>query len=86
MTFSFLVFDSLFLAETENSILELILSDDREIQSVGIQMLIPYWIDWYNEMFNVVTWRSILTNIIVGLAETTLSINDRSYIQRRRYE
>ena len=68
------------LAETENNILELILSNDREIQSVGIQMLIPYWIDWYTEMFDNVSWRSILTGIIVGLAEITLSINERSSI------
>ena len=73
------------LAETENNILELILSDDREIRSIGIQMLLPYWVDWYTEMFNNISWRSILTGIIVGLAEITLSINDRSYIQRQRY-
>ena len=68
------------LAETENNILELILSNDREIQSVGIQMLIPYWIDWYTEMFDDVSWRSILTGIIVSLAEITLLINERSSI------
>ena len=68
------------LAETENNILELILSNDCEIQSVGIQMLIPYWIDWYTEMFDDVSWRSILTGIIVSLAEITLSINERSSI------
>ena len=48
-------------------------------------MLLPYWVDWYTEMFNDISWRSTLTGIIVGLAEITLSINDRSYIQRQRY-
>ena len=68
------------LAETDNKILELILSDDYEIRSVGIQMLFPHWIDWYTEMFNNVAWRSILNGIIIGLAEITKNINDRSYL------
>ena len=68
------------LAETDNKILELILSDDCEIRNVGIQMLFLYWIDWYNEMFDNVSWRSIITGIIVGIAEITLSMNERSKI------
>ena len=68
------------LAETDNKILELILSDDREIRSVGIQMLFPHWIDWYTEMFNDVTWKSILNGVIISLAEITKNINDRSSI------
>ena len=68
------------LAETDNKILELILSDDCEIRSIGMQMLFPHWIDWYTEMFNDVTWRSILNGVIISLAEITKNINDRSYL------
>ena len=68
------------LAETENNILELILSDDHEIQSVGIQMLIPYWINWYTEMFSDTLWRSMLTSIVVSLAEIQILINERSHV------